>query len=70
MWAMLISFISALVVSVSTVIWVGISNEDNNQQWCELLTTLDIAYSSTPPQSELGKKVAASIDKLSKNFNC
>lgn len=70
LWSMLISFLCALVISLSGIIYTGQSNADNNRQWCELLTTLDTAYSSTPPQSELGLKVARSIHQLKENFGC
>lgn len=69
---MLASFVSALVVSVAGVVYTGISQEQNNRQWCELLSPLDNAYTnpSTPPATELGKKVAEAIHKLHRNFGC
>lgn len=78
---MLISFTSALFVSIGGVFYTGITQEknnevihqqqvDNNRQWCELLIPLDKAYSSTPPATELGRKVAESIHKLHNNFGC
>lgn len=67
---MLISLLCAVTVAVAGIIYTGQSNAANNRQWCELLTTLDTAYSSTPPQSELGRKVATSITKLKNNFEC
>ena len=42
----------------------------SNQQWCELLTTLDEAYSQTPPQSETGRKVADEIHRLTLVNKC
>jgi uncharacterized protein involved in cysteine biosynthesis len=81
LWVLLISFISALTFSVASVIITGIfqdkNNEkihqqqiDNNRQWCELLSPLDKAYSSTVPATELGKKVAEAIHKLHNSFEC
>lgn len=69
-WTMITALISAVAVSVGGVVYTGISTVNNNRQWCELLTTLDEAYSSIPPQSELGQKVARSIHKLKTNFGC
>lgn len=66
----LIAFASALVVSVSSVVYTGVEASNNNQQWCELLTTLDKAYTSLPPATALGKKVAKSIHDLRLNFDC
>lgn len=70
MWTMITALASAVFVSVAGVIYTGISTANNNQQWCELLITLDSAYSSSPPQTELGKKVAESINRLRENFGC
>lgn len=69
-WMLLISFCSAVVVSVAGVIYTGHSNQENNRQWCELLTPLDRAYSSSPPQTELGRQVARSIHNLTERFGC
>lgn len=68
--ALLAVLASALIVSVSNVIYTGQSAADNNRQWCELLITLDRAYSSTPPQTKLGREVAASISNLRTSFGC
>jgi hypothetical protein len=70
LWALLISFLSSCVVSGAAMVAVYVSNADNNRQWCELLVTLDHAYSSTPPASELGRKVANAIGHLSTSFGC
>lgn len=78
---LLISFVSALVVSVATIVYTGITqannNErinqvitDNNRQWCELLSPLDKAYSSGVPSTELGKVVANAIHRIHDKFEC
>lgn len=78
---LLITLLSAVIVSVSGVVYTGVTqsknNEElhqqqieNNRQWCELLTPLDNAYSSTPPATQLGRNVAAAIHKLRQSFEC
>ena len=69
-WTLLAALLSAVAVSVSGVVYTGITTNNNNQKWCELLTTLDGAYKSLPPATELGRKVAESIHKLRNNFEC
>lgn len=69
-WALLSTLLSAVAVSVSGVIYTGISNDRNNRQWCELLAPLNTAYKSEPPQTELGKQVAKAIAKLYNSFEC
>lgn len=70
LWSVLLSLLSALAVSIAGVVYTGQSNAENNRQWCELLNTLDTAYSSTPPKTELGKKVAIKIHELRIDFGC
>lgn len=69
-WAMVSTLVSAVAVAVFSVIYTGQSNEDNNRQWCRLLTTLNRAYSSEPPMSPLGREVAEAINGLTVSFGC
>ena len=46
------------------------AEREADRRWCELLSTLDEAYSAVPPTSELGRRVAAQIRKLRGDFNC
>lgn len=43
---------------------------ENDQKWCEMLVTLDDAYSSTPPGSALGRKLAEDIHRLRVDLEC
>lgn len=44
--------------------------QESERKWCEFIVTLDDAWSSTPPQSALGRQVAASLHKLRDEFGC
>lgn len=41
-----------------------------DRRWCSVLNTLDKAYSSNTPTTELGRQVAESIHRLSVEFGC
>lgn len=41
-----------------------------DRRWCLLLTTLNRAYSSTPPQSEIGRQVAGAVLNLTLELGC
>jgi hypothetical protein len=69
-WALLCTLLSAVAVAVFSVVYTGQTNEENNRQWCELLTTLDTAYSATPPQTPTGQRLARSIRSLTRSFDC
>jgi hypothetical protein len=42
----------------------------SEQKWCSFVVVLDDAWSSTPPQSPLGRQVAATLHKLRSDFGC
>jgi len=42
----------------------------NDQRWCKLLTTLDEAYRSAPPQTETGRRLASDIHNLRAELGC
>lgn len=83
-WTLLTALISAVVVSISGVIYTGVTTDknnekiaqqqvDNNRRWCDLLTTLDDAYSAPgtpPPATPLGRRIAQSIHELTIEFGC
>lgn len=46
------------------------AEREADRRWCLLLTTLDRAYSSVPPSTELGRQVAAAITRLTVDLNC
>lgn len=70
LWSMLVSFACALVISVSGIVYTGITRAENDQQWCELFNVLDKAYQAEPPNTELGKRVARAISNLRDRFDC
>lgn len=74
LYACLVSLVCAVAVSVAGVVVAGVSTENtndrNNAQWCDLLTPLDRAYSSAVPATELGRRVASAIHRLTGEFGC
>lgn len=63
-----------LIFNVGYTTWVDSkraqTERESDQRWCQLLTTLDEAYSTTPPTSELGRKVAVAIHDLRTTLDC
>lgn len=71
LYALLTSFISMIILTFVGIWYTNHVSVENNRQWCELVTTLDEAYSGPArPTTELGKKVANSIHKLVISFDC
>lgn len=44
--------------------------EESDRRWCALMTELDAAYTATPPTTDVGKRVAASIHNLKTELGC
>ena len=72
----------AICVSMVTLAGMGIAytsyvdgqreqaEREADRRWCLLLSTLDRAYSSTPPATELGRQVAIAIHNLTTQLQC
>ena len=46
------------------------AERESDRRWCALLKELDQAYEETPPQSEVGRNVAASVHELRVSLKC
>lgn len=65
-WALVALFVSACLAAGGSIYYTN----QVQQQWCDLLTTLDTAYQTTPPPSATGKEVARQIHNLTDRLNC
>lgn len=69
--------ISTLLLALSGFLYVNYqqasaqkAERENDRRWCQLLITLDQAYSTSPPTSELGRRVALAIHSLRTELGC
>ena len=46
------------------------ADREADRRWCGLITTLDEGYSVSPPQTEIGRKLARDIKSLRAEFDC
>jgi hypothetical protein len=46
------------------------ADREADRRWCGLITTLDEGYSVSPPQTEIGRKLARDIRALRVEFGC
>lgn len=77
-WMVLVTVVlSMLLVALVAVGWTGYvdsereaSEREADRRWCQLLNTLDEAYSTVPPTSELGRRVANAIHTLRVDLDC
>ena len=71
MWyLLLVIYVSMFAFTVVSLLYTDHVATQNEQKWCHLLSTLDTAYSQTPPKTESGVRVAADVHKLLEQLNC
>ena len=68
---------TALMFFVSMMLIVGISlqfsyyiDKRSNQRWCDIVTLFNETYKQSPPPTETGKKIAAAMLVLGRDFDC
>lgn len=62
-----------LVLGASVGLSIGYTaskNKENDRRWCALMRELDAAYAASPPQTEVGRRVAASVHNLKTELGC
>lgn len=45
-------------------------NAESDRKWCSVVSTLDAAWSETPPTSAAGKNLARDIHELRDRLDC
>lgn len=69
-YALVMGILATLLAVGVNITYTKNSVTKSDREWCELLVTLDNAYSQTPPQSETGRKVARDIHHLRVSRKC
>lgn len=59
----------ALLV-IGGILYTNYVQQQADQRWCALIGTMDAAYQSTPPQTDLGRQIAAAVHQLVQDFGC
>lgn len=61
---------SSLAVGLAAVLIALHSQVESEQKWCSVVGTLDDAYRQQPPQTPVGRRVAADMSALRKSLRC
>lgn len=69
-YAVLISFIACVAVAIGSVVYSAQVQRQSDQRWCALLVQLTDAQRSQPPPSESGRRFAAELERLRREFHC
>lgn len=77
-WIVLVSIVlSVMGLAVAGVLYTSYvdgqrekAEREADQRWCELLNTLDQAYGSAVPATDLGRRVADAVHNLRVGLDC
>lgn len=70
-------FFSVALLTVAGVLYTGYvdgkreaAEREADRRWCDLLVTLDDAYGTGTPTTDIGKRVAAAVHTLRVELDC
>ncbi|MFC3504793.1 hypothetical protein ACFOOK_28030 [Micromonospora krabiensis] len=69
-YAMTVTFVVMIAFAGASVIYANHAARESEQKWCGLVTTLDRVYTDNPPQTPVGRDMAAQIRQLRIDFDC
>jgi hypothetical protein len=69
-YALLTVYVSMIALAVMSVVYSNRVSTRTSQQFCDIVTTLDNAYRSQPPQTAIGQKLARDMHELRHTLHC
>lgn len=69
-YAFAVSFVAVLAVAGASVWYSAWVQQHNDQRWCALLVQLTDAQRATPPHTVSGRRFAAELENLRREFHC
>lgn len=70
LYAVFVALACAIVMGVASLQYTNYVDRKNKHQWCAIVETMDDAYTATPPQSVVGKRLAEEFARMRSEFNC
>jgi hypothetical protein len=69
-YLLVVAFLSSVVMGITAIMYADSAARKSNQQWCDIVTTLDDAYTAQPPQTETGQRIAREMKRMRHDFGC
>lgn len=80
-YAIAVSFFACLVIALAGVLYTNhvqrqaqqraaVERRESDRRWCALLVDIGDSQRAVPPKTESGKRFAAEIDRLRREFGC
>ena len=70
LYGLILLFFTVIAVGINSIWYANHVQRQNNQKWCSLVSTMDDAYRQQPPTSPTGRKIAADMHALRREFGC
>ena len=70
LYTLILLFFTVIVIGINSIWYANHVAQQNNRKWCSLVVTMDDAYRQQPPTSPTGRKVAADMAALRRQFGC
>lgn len=66
----LLALVVSILVGINSIIYANNVGRATDRKWCEVIGTLDQAYTQHPPQTDAGKQFAVEIHALHARLGC
>lgn len=70
LYGLVFAYLGIIAVVFAGIAYTNYVQRESNRKWCEIIRPLDEAYITTPPTTEVGKKIASSLHGLNHDFGC
>lgn len=69
-YLLVVAFLSSVIMGALAIVHADHVGRRSNQQWCDVVSTLDDAYTANPPQTETGQRIAREMRRMRRDFDC
>jgi len=70
LYGLIATYVSSILMVAVAIWYANYVDRQSNRQWCELIVSIDDAYSGAPATNPSGKKVAEEFHRLRTQFAC
>lgn len=67
---LIMSFASIVLVAAGGFVYTGYALDQSNRKWCVMINPLYDTFTTTPPATEIGRKLTQAFVQLHDEFGC
>jgi hypothetical protein len=69
-YSIAVACVSSIAMGVIAIQYADHVDKKSNRQWCQVVITLDDAYTANPPQTPAGQALASEMKRMRHDFDC